>query len=686
MSTEGGGGIGGFLRGITASQDCGASPNQLSSLARAVGGRGGGGGSLVAMQDRWMRVAQRPPTVVPLSSEQMTDILHTFIHSTMSATPMPVGMIPDPGLSAVEQMKIMQRSQMLARHMCADQPPEFADSQVGAILGTLHISPEQLEAFDAGWDAGEYTGQFEGAWASQTGGDWAEEFAAAPQLPQDQPETWAQQFVEQGETEEFFDNTADLELEKAWNAEESAAAPAKLSDPIERELEKQRLREATGRLVDAVSDPKVRATKFMQFMNQLRTGEMEVKDNTVVVGTAANTTTGEDWATEFHGTTEETTSWASEFQGTEETTPWETEYENDVNTTSTTTSTTAESNSVWANEYADETEGTDNWADQYSSTATQNAPPVTAYQFSDQETNPFLNHSSPFGKGMEFYNEGNVGNAILALEAELIRNPTNAQAWQVLGQAQAENDSDAQAIAALSKANELDPGNRETLMALAVSSTNDFSKDTAVNSLKQWLQSHPKYKSIPEPPPVTVGESPIDQRFSQLMTSFTNHIAVLGMFLEAARLTPTDVDPDIQTGLGLLFNLSYEYEKAVDCLKAALSKKPTDYLLWNKLGATLANAANNADAVDAYNAALQLRPSYVRALSNLGISHIALKNYDAAAVQFLRALASTGGDGAAGAEHVWEYLELAFKLLQRDDLVKIASLRNVDFFHDHFDF
>ncbi len=54
--------------------------------------------------------------------------------------------------------------------------------------------------------------------------------------------------------------------------------------------------------------------------------------------------------------------------------------------------------------------------------------------------------------------------------------------------------------------------------------------------------------------------------------------------------------------------------------RSALAVRPKDYSLWNKLGATQANSSRSQEAIAAYQRALDLKPNYMRALTNMGIA------------------------------------------------------------------
>lgn len=47
---------------------------------------------------------------------------------------------------------------------------------------------------------------------------------------------------------------------------------------------------------------------------------------------------------------------------------------------------------------------------------------------------------------------------------------------------------------------------------------------------------------------------------------------------------------------------------------------PQDYLLWNRLGSSLSNGNKPEESLGAYREALTLRPTYTRAIYNVGVA------------------------------------------------------------------
>jgi peroxin-5 len=69
-----------------------------------------------------------------------------------------------------------------------------------------------------------------------------------------------------------------------------------------------------------------------------------------------------------------------------------------------------------------------------------------------------------------------------------------------------------------------------------------------------------------------------------------------------------------------------------------MKKEGEEHLLWNRLGATLANSGRSEEAIEAYSRALEINSNFVRARYNLGVSCINLGVNEQAASHLLGAL------------------------------------------------
>lgn len=313
--------------------------------------------------------------------------------------------------------------------------------------------------------------------------------------------------------------------------------------------------------------------------------------------------------------------------------------------------------------------------------------PYKEYAF--DENNPNEPIENAFEKGKEFLAHGDVPSAVLCFESAVKQQPENAEYWEYLGTSQAENEKDPNAIAALKKSLELQPNNPKVLMALAVSFTNESLQNQALKMLMMWLKINPAYTSLAP----NIAENTIEGAMTSSLIRGLELVEVQNLFLRAVQMSSPNVDPEVQEALGVLFNLSSEYDKAVDCFQAAARVRPTNAKTWNRLGASLANGNRSVEAVEAYQRALEIEPGFIRARYNVGIICINLKAYREAVDHFLTALNHQANsslrsgfkpDNTQMSDTIWSTMRMAISMMGRHDLQPAIDNRNLQALNQAF--
>ncbi|XP_044472597.1 peroxisome biogenesis protein 5 isoform X2 [Mangifera indica] len=609
---------------------------------------------------------QLQPTLEGPPQRVLSSFLHSFVESSRGGVPFRPTSLPLLGLSEGDKQCIRDRSSIMARHFFADKSEDFINAQVNSLLSSLEIDSD---ARVKGPLPGRYR-ELEDYWNESQGmlkpgpqpaDGWVAEYSQH-RAAHDNPNAWAHSFEQQHGVNGW---ASEFEQEQSQLASVDQLRGVNISNAMEQ----------TRMLAHTLAqnnDPKFQNSKFLQFVSRMSRGELIIDDNQVkaapmsapgdwAVEYQQQYDGGPDWAREFkhnefslgakqwvdefaveqeqHGTVDD--QWVNEFSKLH-VNDWVEEFGQQVGDASL-GDTSADS---WVNAYDDflnEQVATKQWSD----------ASRRVYVFSDM--NPYVGHPNPLKEGQELFRKGLLSEAVLALEAEVLKNPDNAEGWRLLGIAHAENDDDQQAIAAMMRAQEADPTNLEVLLALGVSHTNELEQAAALKYLYGWLHHHPKYGTLATP------ELPDSLYYAD----------VSRLFIEASRVSPDDAD--IHIVLGVLYNLSREYDKAIESFQTALKLRPQDYSLWNKLGATQANSVQSADAILAYQQALDLKPNYVRAWANMG------GMYEDSIRYYVRALAMN-----PKSDNAWKYLSISLSSASRNDMLEACNLRNLDVLQKEF--
>ncbi|KAF8904432.1 peroxisome targeting signal receptor [Gymnopilus junonius] len=285
-------------------------------------------------------------------------------------------------------------------------------------------------------------------------------------------------------------------------------------------------------------------------------------------------------------------------------------------------------------------------------------------------------------------NNGSLSEAALMLEAAIQQGELGEggyEAWILLGETRNMDEREEAGMRALlqgvQKAEEAGAAGAG-MLSLAISFTNESYDRASHTMLLRWFRARYPNVVIPEETIKAVSTN----------SAWDTHDRITELFLDLARTQHAQdtMDADLQIALGVLFYNNADYERAQDCFAAALNVRPKDYLLWNRLGSSLSNGNKPEEALGAYREALQLRPTYTRAIYNVGVACLNIGADKEAAEHFLSALSlqeSTNGDTS---DQLWFTLRRALLSMKRSDLADLAkpeSKSNLDVFRrEGFDF
>ncbi|KAF9812546.1 hypothetical protein IEO21_06136 [Rhodonia placenta] len=280
---------------------------------------------------------------------------------------------------------------------------------------------------------------------------------------------------------------------------------------------------------------------------------------------------------------------------------------------------------------------------------------------------------------------GSLSEAALLLEAAIQQGDLGTggyEAWILLGETRSMDEREEAAMRALTegiKRAEDAGAAGEGMLSLAIAYTNETYERASHTMLLRWLSARFPTFDIP-------GEA--WESLSQ--SGWHSHERVTEVFLNLAReqYSRGEMDPDVQIALGVLFYTNSEYDRAKDCFEASLAVRPKDYLLWNRMGSCLSNGNKPEEALGAYREALQLRPTYTRAIYNVAVACLNIGAHKEAAEHLLSALAMQDLSGGAKSDQLWQTLRRVLLAMNRSDLAEMAkSTTDVEVFRkEGFDF
>jgi peroxin-5 len=255
----------------------------------------------------------------------------------------------------------------------------------------------------------------------------------------------------------------------------------------------------------------------------------------------------------------------------------------------------------------------------------------------------------------------------------------------LLGRCHAENDQDPEAIKCLEAAVDRDPYSPETLLALGVSYVNELNHERALENMKAWFTHNPKYAGMELP-------SNQDDIYGAATTDGEVEKTTYSSAREAA------------------------FQEVKEMLQTALEFDPADAADVHEALGVIYNVIKDYDAAaESFRKALESRPDDYQLWNKLGATLANGSQSDQALPAYHKALSIKPKYARAwlnmaishsnlqdhneaarcylqtlslnpAASHCWTYLRMSLSSKERWDLLPLVFSRDLAGFQQHFDF
>jgi len=205
----------------------------------------------------------------------------------------------------------------------------------------------------------------------------------------------------------------------------------------------------------------------------------------------------------------------------------------------------------------------------------------------------------------QFHAIGQADQAEQAYQQVLIKEPSNIEAWNLLGLLTGQKGNYDLAIKQVAQSLQINPDNVDALFNLAIISTKQGQLTQAAQTYQRILQIKPDHL--------------------ESLNSLGNILVGTGDFVQAAQCyqRAIEINPEYLSALnnlGFIFTQIGNFEEGIKYYQKAIEIKPDFYEALNNLGSTLSNKGNIEESLKYYQKALQIKPDYVDALRNMGNS------------------------------------------------------------------